>query len=456
MALERKGVFLSQVIAVAVCITLAIAVSGGHVWAWLLPLLVAAAFVVVIVVEHPLAILGAWLALAPFVQAPSASGHIKLFLYIVPPLLLGATAVLTERGNGRLGLVDRAPAAFAFYVILLALAKVGPYTAPSNAALMRTVYESLVIGPLAYYICVHHGATARSRRVLTRILLISGALVSSLVLVERWSGWTLWGDGGWHSIAVARMVGPFQNPAVAGTFIGVTLVLGAAVLLYDGPRSLRGAAVAATVLGLPAVYLTQTRACVIAVVLASLGLLVGRRKFRLATAVAVSLAVAVVASNWQTVEASRLYRLRVDNTATAETRVALTRWSLELAAAKPLTGWGIESFDLVKKATPVQAANAASPSSAWATSHDSFLTILVEFGAIGFSLFLYPWMAITYAAARRIRVSANNRWLLVGCIATLGVCAINELFIDMRFFSYTSALPWLVLGMARAALRENT
>jgi O-antigen ligase len=455
MAIERRGAVFALVIAIASSVALGMAVSGSRVWAWSLPLLMVAACVVVVVVEHPVAILGAWLALAPFVHSPSGSGHINLLLYIAPPLLLGVVAVLADRGHGRLGLVDCAPGAFALYVVLLALARVGPYTAPSTADLIRTVYESLLIGPLVYYILLRYGQKPRSQRLLTGILLLSGAAVSSMVLFERWSGWTLWGDAGWHRIAVARMVGPFQNPAVAGTFIGVTLVLGAAVLMYGGPRSLRWAAGAAVALGLPAVYLTQTRACVIAVVLSSLGLLVAQRRFRLATAMALTLAVVAVASNWQTVEASRLYRLRVDNTTTAETRVELTRWSLELAAAKPLIGWGVESFDLVKKTASVQAANAASPSSEWATSHNSFLTILVEFGAIGFTLFLYPWVAITYAAVRRIRLSTENRWLLVGCIAMLSVCAINELFIDMRFFSYTSMLPWLVLGMARSALRED-
>lgn len=412
-----------------------------------------------LITERPLLIFGAWLALAPFMQAPGAIGHVKLAVYLAPPALLGLSAFAVNRSRAWLpfrNMVDRAPAMFAFYVVIFAIGQFGPYVAPSMGDLIRTVYGSLLIGPLVYYVCLRYVTTANSQGFLIRILLISGLAVSLMLLAERWSGWTLWGDAGWHGVAVPRMVGPFQNPAVAGTFIGVTFVLGLTVLLYDAPRSLRRIAVASIIFGLPALYLTQTRACVIAVLLISLGLLLAQRRFRLITVMVALLAVVTLLGNWQAVETSRVYRLRINNTANADTRINLTYWSLELAAAKPLTGWGLESFDLVKHSEALPAANAPSASSAWATSHNSFLTILVEFGLIGLGLFLYPWYAISYAAARQIRAASEHRWLFVGCLAMLAVYTVNALSIDMRFFSYTSMLPWLMLGLARAQLRHAT
>jgi hypothetical protein len=39
--------------------------------------------------------------------------------------------------------------------------------------------------------------------------------------------------------------------------------------------------------------------------------------------------------------------------------------------------------------------------------------------------------------------------LIVGLLAILGVWIVNAGAIDMRFFSFVSALPWLVAGLLR-------
>jgi O-antigen ligase len=90
------------------------------------------------------------------------------------------------------------------------------------------------------------------------------------------------------------------------------------------------------------------------------------------------------------------------------------------------------------------------------TSHNTFLTILVELGIVGLALFLIPWAAIVARTIGRASRRPNDRALLVGWLAAVGIYVINASFVDMRFLSLIPALPWIALGlMRRYSLRET-
>jgi O-antigen ligase len=83
------------------------------------------------------------------------------------------------------------------------------------------------------------------------------------------------------------------------------------------------------------------------------------------------------------------------------------------------------------------------------TSHNTFLTILVEYGSIGLALFVLPWLAISWRALRDALRSPEVRWVLLGAVAALGVYAFAASSIDFRFFSFVPVVPWLLLGILR-------
>jgi O-antigen ligase len=83
------------------------------------------------------------------------------------------------------------------------------------------------------------------------------------------------------------------------------------------------------------------------------------------------------------------------------------------------------------------------------TSHNTYLTILVEIGGVGLALLLIPAAIITWQALKMALASPELRWFVVGAIAALGVYVFTASSIDMRFFSFVPALTWLLLGILR-------
>jgi len=88
------------------------------------------------------------------------------------------------------------------------------------------------------------------------------------------------------------------------------------------------------------------------------------------------------------------------------------------------------------------------------TSHDSFLTILVETGVVGLLIYLAPWGVLLSRSFAAVRAPTPDRWLLLVALALPIVYALSAATFDMRFFSYVQVLPWLALGLARRLTRD--
>ena len=88
------------------------------------------------------------------------------------------------------------------------------------------------------------------------------------------------------------------------------------------------------------------------------------------------------------------------------------------------------------------------------TSHDSFLTILVETGLVGLLVYLVPWAALLARGVERARAPSPERWLLLVGLTIPVVYGLSAATFDMRFFSYPQVLPWLALGLLRRLTRD--
>ena len=131
----------------------------------------------------------------------------------------------------------------------------------------------------------------------------------------------------------------------------------------------------------------------------------------------------------------------------------IDRWSFQLAEEKPILGWGYGSFDRVKNASHFNAAPLQWTDVIQFTSHNTFLTILVESGVVGLLALLVPWYSTAKAAFRVSRRPGAERWLIIALLAILAIWVINAGTLDMRFFSFVSAMPWLAVGLMRRMTR---
>jgi O-antigen ligase len=442
---------LSLVAPVLVAMVTAIAVTRGGTALLAISGLAALALAIVAVSFKPAHLFLFWLFAAPFVQdvGKGKLEHLlRIALYTAPPLLFLVWS-LQQRRAVRGSFVDLLPATYVVYAVGSAL------VAGVNVSATQ-MFAIVVTGVIVYYFSAFCSlGNGIEERVATVVLLTSG-LVSLVVVAERFAGHHI----GYATDKVAhvqRATGPLTTPAVLGTFVGVGLALAVSLLVWAGPSSLRRLALFCLLVGVPALFLTLTRGPLIATGAVSLLILLSRARTRWASLLAGIVVTLVVAGLWISITSTSLYRNRFSNQTNVQARLLIDHWSFELAGRKPFFGWGYGSFDEVKNSANLS--TGGSPISRAValqyTSHNTFLTILVELGGIGLLLLLVPWLVVARSSFRMFVRGSPSVWLVVGLLGALGVWAINAGTVDMRFYPLAWVLPWLAVGLLRRMVLNN-
>jgi putative inorganic carbon (hco3(-)) transporter len=398
-----------------------------------------------------------WLALAPiFADAAQASalGRAGVWgLYIAPAVLLGAITIARARAAA-ISFVDLLPAAYVAYVLgSIAVTSTALQANPLGTS--KFVFLTVVLGPLFYYFLTIGPGAALPREKVLLILIAGAACQGVLALVELTTHQNLWGYTAWRESQAttggARVVSTLANPGVLGMFLGVGIVLAVAVLTWGGPRSLRRLSLLTLIVGVPGLLATLTRGPILATAVAAVLVLVLGHKRLLGVAVIAS-TVIVLFALWPSIRATTLYQKRGAETTNVHLRSRLQDWSIQLAAQKPVFGWGYGSFDRVKNTSGLTAAGGVSIRLLLeTTSHNSYLTILVETGVIGLLLYALPFLTLAGLAVARVRARTPESWVIVGTLASLFVVALSGVTLDLRFFSFAQVLPWILLAILRGA-----
>lgn len=254
-----------------------------------------------------------------------------------------------------------------------------------------------------------------------------------------------------------RITATLVSPALLGVFVGAGIVTSLALLLLDGPRSLRSLAFATLFLGLPALFFTYTRGCIIATFLVASVVALLPRRSRLAAVGAACVAATILVASWGTLTQSSLYQQRASNQMNVSGRFVQARAAIDLISAKPILGWGHGQYDEAKTRLDTSSGNLPEQSLYFYTSHNTFLTILVELGILGLIILLLPWAIVVGKNLRRARApSGFPGWLTVSLMAILAVYALTALTTDMRFFSFVPSLSWVAVGLLRRRLWDET
>jgi len=445
---------LSCLVAVAGAVTIT---RSGSLSAPPVAAVLALAGAVILLSFRPEALLVSWLALAPFLQefgSHFAIGHPLTFaLYRAPPLvflLWTLTAPTRMRPFGvarRPGFVDALPAAY-FLFVLGSMAVTGQFSAGS----FRFFYLGTGIGVILYYFVAFGPLRSLAPSRLVGVLIALALLEALMSIIDGLTRWNLWHDTSWQRGNATRAVATLGDPASLGTFIGMGVVLALCVLVWNGPPQLRRLAVGMVAVGLPGLFFTYTRGPVVATIIVASLVLLSRLRTRLVAVCVLALMIVVITASWSRLTSSALYQDRITQENTVEIRVELQRWSLKLAEERPLFGWGYGSFDRVLRAADFGSGKLPRSEVVSSTSHNTFLTILVEYGAIGFALFVLPWLVIGGRALAVARRFPDARWLLLGCVAAFVIFAFGASGIDFRFYSFVPAVPWLLLGLLRRHL----
>jgi O-antigen ligase len=400
-----------------------------------------------------------WLLVAPIFQESAANSHVghvlSLGLYTAPPLVLLVKHLGAEGPRPRATWFDFLPALYLVYLVVSLAATGGTdFRTLGTVGTLRTLYQNVAIGIVIYYVVGFWRGRGPSLVATARVLLMAAALQSAMAIVEVPTHWNLWHDTGWQRPGDFRAIATLGNPAVTGAMIGVGIVVALSVLCWHGPFELRRLATVMLLLGFPALYATKTRGPILATLIAALLIVFFSARSRLVGVGAIALVALLLVIFWPRIQASSVYQARITQQQNIQARLVLQEVSIKLIEQKPVLGWGYDSFDRVKYNVDVPSPQLPLSQALQSTSHDTFLTILVEYGAVGFAIFVLPWLMIFLRGLGHVRRPAPDRWFVVAMLASVLLNAVNATTLDYRFFSFVPMLAWLALGFIRRRLAE--
>jgi O-antigen ligase len=428
-------------------------------WSFVLLAVLLFGYLVITLSIQPELLFISWLFAAPLLQdSAQQTGlgkDLARVLYIFPPLVLLLLLIL-KRSSRPLRVFDVLPALYFGYIVVSGT--LNSSQPQSVGSVLHRAYITVGVGVIAYYFLAFGPTTSRLGQRFAAVLIGSGSLIAAMAIVDGLTGWNLWHQTVWQSHGIEAGAGISRavatlGPATLGTFLGIVLAFALAILLWNGPKSLRKLCKACIALSLPALYFTYTRGPMIAIAVVGVSMVIVARRARWPSIV---LLIAVAATLFATsgrVASSSVFRSRFADTHNVKVRLVLQRASLTLAERRPIVGWGYGSFNVVKNEANLQSQDPQDL--AFNTSHNTFLTVLVELGIVGLALFLLPWSIIYRRALSAARRMPRERWLFAGVVGALSAYVIGASTYDARFFSFVPALPWIVLGVARRALPEG-
>lgn len=396
-----------------------------------------------------------WLFLAPIFQVAAEDTAIGLAgvwaLYTIPAVIFMVMTV-ARLGSAPFTALDVVPAAYVVFVLASAYLTSDEF-ATRTVGVVRYLFVVVAIGVVVYYFLTLGPGRRVDSESIMKVLLAAGVVQACFALFELATNWRLWPSAGWDKLGgteYARIVGTLANPAVTGAFLGAVIVTATAVLVFHGPRSLRTLSIASLVLCVPALLATLTRAPILATLVAVVLMLLASRARYVALVALLAGGIALFAL-FPSIRESSLYERRVGVSNTIGHRAELQDWSLRLWRQEPLLGFGWGSFDEVKNRAQFSADGISTKTLRYYTSHNSYLTILVELGAVGLALLVLPFLVIGYRGLARARSPGPDQWIVTGSLAAILVIALTGTTLDFRFFSIAWMLPWLYLALLRRA-----
>jgi O-antigen ligase len=392
-----------------------------------------------------------WLFVAPFVQGASGGqdrGH-RLFVlfFFVPPLVLAARMALGATRQTRFWVVDALPALYLIYIIVRV--RLLPTPLSGTEANLRAIYASVGIGIIGYYFLAFARTNGRLPTTFALALVWSGIIIAVLALIDAATGWNLWHHTIGGNGQVRRVSATLNGPVPLGTFLGTGVAFAVSTLLWKGPRSLKLPSIVLIGLSIPALYFTYTRGPILAIAAVAVGMALLTNRARWPSLLACAVVGLAVFAVWHQISSTSIYRDRLGVTQTVTTREAIQHESVVLFREKPVFGWGYNTFDQAKFTV-----TSRNPLFQNETSHDTYLTILDELGLVGFALLALPLVVVAVRAVGAARRKLAEPWIVAGSVGAAIAFALGALTYDARFFSFTTAIPWLTLGLARRVVPD--
>lgn len=418
---------------------------------WLFALLVLFSVPMAMLInKYPFAAIMIWMAVMPWFPFDDVYKYVYFTVHrFLIPLALAYNLFSRMLSPGRhskvkMGLADLAMVAF------VTMGIISMFVSGRHWKWLFTLQDRSLIPFMAYWLVRFSNAQKQDLKRLVPLILSLNLAECVIGLVSWFAPQvipSIWRSG----LLGDRIVGTFRQPGAYACILLFFLVF----LYHEAMNRKRGRArtflMLAFCLGMVCVFFTFTRSAWAGGLFVLLGLLYLYPKAT-TSLIAVIVPIMLILSIGVLANEFAHANDRLFNQDTAEDRVILANAGKSMFYARPVFGWGYASYDLYDWKFMESVGNIAPTQ--WqiktGTSHNTFLTVLAEMGAVGFFLLYFPvawWLGLTIKALPRLPKEGfwSQRLLLVMWLP-IGVYLLISQGIDMRFFYYCATLFWINLG----------
>lgn len=401
----------------------------------------------------------AWLAVAPFVQAIEPGSPLLALTMAFHRVLLPVVGLSTLLGQSvrrqlRLLVSEKLMLAFLAYAFVsLYMSWRGSFGTLDGAEAVRTFLFAYVVPFGALLIGVRLRASSH-RKVLGMLALTCGAAISLGGVLQSATGLAIFpGAGVWQDVWHPRAVGSLANPAVSAYVAHVGTF--AAIYLAFRYARWRVVGIVAALAGAAFTILTYTRSAWVAFAVGIVAIAWLYSKARPWVVVGIALAAIAFSLNVGGFVDSAFLEERASNQENVHGRFAFGSTGVRMFEDEPIVGQGFGTYDVRARDFAAGFGQVGAGVAVADTSHNSFLTILAELGAVGFLLYAAAIFAALKTIVSGLRGGGVDRLKVVALVAGLLSYFVSANLIDMRFFSFAVSLFWFNLGLAVASARRS-
>lgn len=441
--------FLPLLLGLAGGIVLGFLIAKGF---WYLVLVGAFAIPFVILLnKYPFSVILLWFSLMPFLpvgQVPSVAmwgvHRMLIPLGLILSILMWMLRI-KEYHPAKLNAADWSMMLFLFVTIIQIL-----IMRRNPLLYIYQLYDRVFVGFAAYWLIKLLNPNENDLKRLTMVMLFVTWAEIIFGFWARYAPQTLPVLFQFHRMG-DRMSGTFSNPTAYAYVLITCMLFLFHYATVSKSRILRYFLVFTFGVGLFCIFLTFTRGVWGAAFLAVMGLVIIYPKTTLSL-IAIALPVFLIFAGGVLADEVMFAMQRLQTEDTVNSRIVLTEAGLKMFYAKPVLGWGYDSYDLYDWQF-MEKVGGAVPSK-WdvqkGTSHNTYITILAETGVTGFILYFFPMAQLLWLSLKKRKILPEYRfynWRLLTIIwLSIFFFIISGQVNDLRFFWYQLGTWWLTLG----------
>jgi hypothetical protein len=432
-------------------VALAVSIVQGN---WYLSVaLVLAVPGIIVINRYPLVASVIWFALMPFLPFETVSSRVFWIIHrMLMPLAMGLTIVVRLSKVKKYAPVQLGLAELSMVVYLVLGAISIMLTRQSPLSYLYELYDRMFVPFTAYWLMRLSSPGEQDLKHLVNVALFLCIAEIGIGFWARYVPHILPAIWRISRMDPERMSGTFDNPTPYACVMITCMCLLFHTAMNCKAGTKRTLLILVFALGLLCVFLTFTRGCWGAAILVLAGLFYLYPKQILPLiAVAAPIILILFASVFADEAGFALTRLGTQDT--VDSRIVLLNAGIQMFRAKPVFGWGFGNYDRYDWQFMERVGNAAPTS--WdvqsGTSHNTYITILAEAGAVGFFFLFLPlfwWLVLSVKVLPRLPRQGFWSWrLLVTLWLPVLFYLISSQVVDMRFFWYQIGVWWMLLGL---------